>query len=1126
MATTAAQYAKTDLRNHILARPDSYCGAAKPKTDRLWVLKGGFEAPELVERDVTYTPALCALLDELLQNACDRTQCDPTCTEIRVDWDDDSVTVYNTGHGIPVEPHPVHHELVPRMIFGSLLTSSNYDDSVQRTTGGRNGLGAKLCNVFARRFRVETSCAATGKRFVGVWRDNMTAYDGDKVAAAAKKDFTRVTFWPDWARLGQDGFTADHRALLARRVVDIAGTVNRAVKVYANGVRVPIASFKAYCALYVPGDADLVYDEPHERWQVAVAASPDAEFRQVSFVNNLNTQEGGSHVDLVVEGVVRDALEALRRAHKDVAIKPAMLRARLWVFVNARIQNPSFSSQTKTKLQTPAEDFGSAPDLAKLIKRVLAKKLFEHAIDFARFAQDKQLKKSDGKKQRTISGIPKLEDANRAGSDESEKCTLWLTEGDSAKALVMSGLTVIGRNYNGVFPLRGKPLNVREATTKQLVGNEELIALKKILGLRQGVEYKDVSELRYGRVMITTDADKDGSHIKGLLINLFQVFWPDLYRRPGFLCEFITPIVRCTRGDAAVEFFSQADYAAWQRADPAAAAKYAVKYYKGLGTSTRADAHRYFSRLDRHVVAFRVDGADDDAALALAFEEKQANARKEWIGRASEVLDSTDTVITVRDFVNKELVHYSVASNERAIPHLMDGLKPSQRKILFTMLRKKFVKDEKVATIAGHVTQLAAYHHGEVSLHATTIGMAQDFVGSNNLNLLVPSGQFGTRAQGGKDAASARYIFTRLAKPTVALFCAEDDPLLAYVDDDGAAVEPVYYAPVLPLVLVNGAEGIGTGYSTAVPCFRPADLARNLVHLMRGEPQDPLVPHYRDFTGTIRRDDKNPRRFIHTGTAAKTGPRTAEITELPIGWWTQDYKKTLTGLVEKKRAVRFEEHHDDFHVRFRVFLTPEQMVDAEKDLVAYFHLSDALLTSNMVLFAPDGRLKRYERPEDIVAEYYAVRLALYERRREHLIADGERDLRDLDQRVRFIGAIVSGALDVRGRPRADIEAYLDANGFVRQDGAFDFLLDMKLAALTRERADQLTQQHARRAEELARLRASTAQTLWQADLNALLRALQQDDAERAAAMASIKKPSAAPARPKKKARPGHTESTA
>ena len=205
------------------------------------------------------------------------------------------------------------------------------------------------------------------------------------------------------------------------------------------------------------------------------------------------------------------------------------------------------------------------------------------------------------------------------------------------------------------------------------------------------------------------------------------------------------------------------------------------------------------------------------------------------------------------------------------------------------------------------------------------------------------------------------------------------------------------------------------------------------------------------------------------------------------------------------------------------------MIDAEKDLIAYFRLSDALLTSNMVLFAPDGRLKRYERPEDIVAEYYAVRLALYERRREHLIAEGERDLRDLDQRVRFIGAIVSGALDVRGRPRADVEAYLDANGFVRQNGAFDFLLDMKLAALTRERADQLTQQHAHRAEELARLRASTAHTLWQADLNALLRALQQDDAERsAAAMAAItKKPPAASARPKKKkARQDHTESTA
>jgi DNA topoisomerase-2 len=320
---------------------------------------------------------------------------------------------------------------------------------------------------------------------------------------------------------------------------------------------------------------------------------------------------------------------------------------------------------------------------------------------------------------------------------------LLLFAGDSAKALAMSGLSVVGRDYYGVFPLRGKLLNVREATVKQLSQNSEYNNLKKIIGLKHGVHYEDASELRYAHVLLMCDGDADGSHIKGLCINVFHYDWPSLLKVPGFLQEFVTPIVRCTKGTQFIEFFTLPQFETWNTT--IRNGEYTTKYYKGLGTSTSADAKRYFSNMSRHVINFIHVSPNDDLAIQLAYEKKQAEQRKTWIAGtvSGTFLDMDVDEVSYYDFVYQELVLYSMASNLRAIPSVIDGLKPGQRKILWTMLKNKAFKDEKVVSVGGDVIKQAAYHHGESSLHLTTVGMAQDFTGSNNWSILHPSGQFG-----------------------------------------------------------------------------------------------------------------------------------------------------------------------------------------------------------------------------------------------------------------------------------------------------------------------------------------------------------------------------------------------
>jgi DNA topoisomerase-2 len=315
-----------------------------------------------------------------------------------------------------------------------------------------------------------------------------------------------------------------------------------------------------------------------------------------------------------------------------------------------------------------------------------------------------------------------------------------------------------------------------------------------------------------------TDQDLDGSHIKGLGINMFECLWPSLLQITGFIGFMNTPILKATKGTKSLSFYNDNEYEAWKSGDNGNGWK--VKYYKGLGTSTGKEFREYFEH--KKIVEIEV-GDKDTQDMDMLFNKKKAEQRKEWLTNYDRDahLDTSLTQITLGNFIHKEIIHFSKYDCDRSIPNLMDGLKVSQRKILFSAFEKNLSTEIKVAQFSGYVSEHSGYHHGEASLNGAIVHMAQDFVGSNNINLLMPNGQFGTRLQGGKDSASERYIFTRLNTLTRFLFKKSDDAILQYLDDDGTPVEPIFYIPIIPLVLVNGAEGIGTGFSTKIPCFNP-----------------------------------------------------------------------------------------------------------------------------------------------------------------------------------------------------------------------------------------------------------------------------------------------------------------
>ncbi|KAJ7771941.1 DNA topoisomerase II [Mycena maculata] len=1140
--TTSQKYTKLTPIEHALKRPDSYIGSVERLTQNMWTHDK--ESNRMVLRDVTYVPGFLKIFDEILVNAADHKINDPNMDTLKVEIDveESTISVYNNGHGIPIEMHATHNCYIPELIFGHLLAGSNFDDDEKKLTGGRNGYGAKLANIYSHEFTIETADKTTSQKYKQSWTNNMNTCGKAKITKNAKGDeWTKITFRPDLARFGMDSIDEDTASLLRKRVYDMAGTV-KDIKVFYNDKRITnVKNFKQYVDLYLASATEaaneagggahaakpgLIYEKVSNRWEIGFAVS-DGTFQQVSFANSIATTKGGTHVNLIADQLSKNLLAAIGKKNKGATVKAAQIKAHMWIFINCLVENPTFDSQTKEQLTLPSAKFGTKPQLSDdFIKKVLKSPIIDNILNWAQFKADQQSKKTDGTKRSRLTGLPKLADANNAGTKYAKDCTLILTEGDSAKSLAIAGLSVVGRDNFGVFPLRGKLLNVREARHDQIMKNEEIQNIKKIMGLQHAKDYTSTASLRYGRLMIMADQDHDGSHIKGLIINFLDHFYPSLLKLDDFLVEFVTPIVRVTKGQQRKDFFTIPEYEQWNE-ETQGSEKWDVKYYKGLGTSKDADARDYFSHMEKHMIPFAATQEGDRDLIDLAFSKKKTDERKEWLRqfKPGTYLDHRLEEIPYSEFINKELILFSMADNIRSIPSVADGLKPGQRKVIWGCFKRNMKKEVKVAQLIGYIGEHAAYHHGEVSLAQTIINLAQTYVGSNNINLLEPNGQYGTRDQGGKDHASARYIHTLPTRISRAIYHPHDDPLLTKQKDDNQIVEPEWYMPVVPLVLINGADGIGTGWSTNIPCFNPEEIVANLRRLMADEEMVPMHPWWRGFLGEIKPTAKNKYDVI--GVVKKINATTVEITELPIHKWTSTYKVELESMVAGKEneagtIKEYKEHHDNENVHFVVSMDAKQLEKAEeKGLLEFFKLTAKITTSNMICFDFDGKIKRYNSPEEIIEDFYPVRLAYYQKRKDHLALELQTAFEKLTNQARFVKMIVDKQLVINNRKKAEIIVNLRELKFrsfpkiskakeageeedALEDEAepvahstandFDYLLGMAISSLTKEKIDKLLQAAADKEEELLALLKISPKEMWNTDLDKFLAEWEASDA--------------------------------
>jgi len=1118
----AQQYQKKTDRQHILDAPDTYIGSIENIESECYI----YEGDKIINKMIAINPGLYKLFDEGVVNCRDHAvRCKQAIgsgkpnilpvTNISIDISDDGViTMMNNGNGIDVEKHPEYDIWIPEMIFGHLRTSTNYDKTENKIVGGKNGFGFKLVLIWSTWGMVETVDHIRCLKYVQEFKNNLEEICSPKITKSKVKPYTKVSFKPDYQRLGLPGLSDDFIKFLRRRVLDIAAVTDKTVKVNYNNEQLHVANFQQYIDLYIGSKTDKprVYEEGNERWEYAVCLSPTDEFCQVSFVNGIFTNKGGKHVEYITNQIVKK-LQAFITKKKKVDVKPTSIKEQLMVFIRCDIENPAFDSQTKDCMNTAISNFGSSCTVSdKFIEKIAKMGVMDAACALTEVKENKAAKKTDGTKTRSIRGIPKLIDANFAGTDKSHLCTIIFCEGDSAKAGIVSGMSKEDRNFIGIYPMRGKLYNVRGEAQKKISDNKEIKEIKQILGLETGKNYtdKDVEKkLRYGKVLFMTDQDLDGSHIKGLGLNLFESEWETLSRIDGFIGFMNTPILKAKKGNHELVFYNDGEYEQWKQTNNTNSWK--IKYYKGLGTSTSKEFKEYFEK--KKIVSFTHSGDDSKNAIDMVFNKKRADDRKKWLenyNRESYV-DTNNESITYEDFINKEMIHFSKYDCDRSIPNVMDGLKISLRKIIYAAFKKRLTTEIKVAQFSGYVSEQSAYHHGEQSLNSAIVGMAQNFVGSNNINLFEPCGQFGTRLQGGKDSASERYIFTHLNRLTSYIFPETDDKILKYLDDDGYPVEPIYYVPIIPMLLVNGSCGIGTGFATNIMCYNVVDIIQFIQNKIDGVIENIKIrPFYQGFNGTIT--EINDNRYLIKGIYEVTGNNTIKVTELPIGYWTDDFKEHLEELIagpqkekegektsKKKNKGLVKDYCDmstdiliDFTITFNANVLQELLNTTDTNgcdgVEKLLKLATTQSTNNMHAFNYQEKLKKYESPEEIIEDFYGVRLDFYDKRKAYQIQILMSELVVLSNKARYIQEILNDTLDLRKKKTREIVEILENKGYDKIDGDEDYkyLVKMPMDSVSEENVEKIMNETGNKEMELDKLKTKDIKTIWSEELTLLL----------------------------------------
>ena len=1070
-----SNYDELTQREHVLQAPEMYIDSIirEPREEYLLI------EDKMVKTEIDIPYGLDRIFKELTSNVADNTAksrragYNPgTCT-VDVDIKKNIVKIKNEGLPIPVEKKEKGNgkgKYIPTMIFGSMLAGSSFDED--REDGGRNGIGSKACNIYSLIFTVNIQDHIRGKKFKQTWRNNMNDCDEPDIEDyIGKKSFVEIEYKVDIERFGYKNYPPEITNLFAAICAILSFTVE--IPVIFNDKRMNYSDIKDYAALYCGKTNKSVV---HYEWakdvtvikkkngceeakdgslplvKFIVVDSPDNGMA-LGYANAIINSEGGVHVDSALKACTGPILEILnnpkikkkkkgqdhfskkekiseeKKEKKSNIGSPKLnirdVRPHLTIIISVRVKKPIWGNgQTKTlfkgpnpKITIPENKLNGIKtwDLVKKLKSILNGK------------STKLISKLDGKAGYVYS--EKCENANNSHNPSlASQCTLIIIEGDSASAYaeVYVGLCKGGRDWFGILPIRGKMRNVMNAKIEDLVENAEIGEIMKSLGLKYGVDYsveKNRKKLRYGKVMIMTDADKDGFHITCLLIVFFHVLFPGLVESGDFIVQYFSPylIVSKPGGKQTVKFYHEKEYNEWKKKTKDAHLWKDHRYLKGLGTSSDADVKENFATQKVVNMIYDKNAAQK---LIMAFDKSHADERKQWMAEweADKPIKPFKSKIPISLYIDEFLRDYAVSTLARQISGI-DGLTETRRKIVWTMFKAwgrncKGNSNYRVNDFAAKVSKYTNYTHGD-GIPKIVTNMAQWFVGSNNMPFLTGIGQFGSRTEMGKNAASGRYTHVKGMWWIPLVIKPEDDALLEMLGTEKEPIEPKFFLPIYPLELINGTDGISTGYKSKIPNYHPMEVVSMMIRCIRGKPLKELVPWYRNFTGDIdivesisNKTGLPKRSMITTGVLSHLTDNSYTLIDLPIGKSSKSYDLFLMKLMAEGKIEDKRNNCDNEVVKFTV--TGMNLKD-EKGNPRPINNDDIKLTkamglNNMTLLNEYGIPINYEGTTDIIKKYHDFRLPYYQKRKDNLIVKMKAEIKQISDRINYIEAIINGDL--------------------------------------------------------------------------------------------------------------------
>lgn len=943
-----SEYQELDQIRHMLQHPERDLGDTTIHVVSRYLLD--VNSMSLQRCDIPYNTAVERLFQEILYNAVDNAErsriegIDPGC--IKVWMSKDTIRIRNEGKPISCTLQPGKDIHKPEFIFSNLLTGSNFGGASRKvqTVGGRFGIGGKATNIFSSYFNIDIGNANEGTRYRQTWRNNMYVdyrpCDGDSVDTRMEKSiqyrqkvqpiiesytgtsYTQITFIVDFARFydddiqygfsGKREYTPEMLLAYATHCADASMTGN--LPVYFNDKLIDCSgNVLKYASLYFPSIPTHAVFHTNDSTCV-VLDTPDNGIT-ISFVNGVINEEGGVHVDTWRKVLFRPIISHMKSKMKGYKINDKMISAHISMILFCRLPNPRYKSQTKDKVTSPKPVVGAD----NVIDRVLEWTAVSRMESIAKAQINLIGKKTDGDKKKMVKS-DKLMDAAYAGDPrESDKCTLIITEGDGAANFAIKGIDNGG--YMGALPIKGKLLNVGNCDEYQYAANTEIAEMKKALGLREGSDYSTVEgrrQLRYGRLIIMSDQDRDGSHIRMLVINFFRHKFPSLLcpttcgTIPSFVSIMETPYMRVRDGTNVIPFFYEKEYDDWindstvDDAERQRRQRCDVKYFKGLGSSSDMELMEAFN-IGKIMTPVWDHKAED--LMSIAFDKGYEDDRKEWLMSWDPVkkVGAYSTQFnpdTISHLVTNQLCEFSWVNVSRSTPSIVDGLKECQRKIITVVLG--MAKEKKVSQLKGLVSDQMHYRYGDEALYRTIVGMGNYCVGTNNIPLIKAKGQYDSRI--GKNAAPDRYIYAARSTILKYLFRKEDTCILEYQYDGKEKIEPKYYYPILPMWAINGSRGIGTGFSTDIPAHNPIDVMkyigwwlkrRTSSSIVSTHPPE-LVPWYRNYQGQIVKMGNN---YYSIGSYEEIPSRKRikdiHIKEIPVTQTIETYINKLKKLCDK-----------------------------------------------------------------------------------------------------------------------------------------------------------------------------------------------------------------------------------